>query len=63
MNIRFTLGAVAMIALFSFSFGMMNGIRMDRKYHFEKMERDDVFDQFVDILSDSLDEDGEVWYE
>lgn len=63
MNIRFTLGAVIGIALFSFSFGMMNGIRMDRKYHFDKMAREDAFDQFVDILSDSLDEDGEVWYD
>lgn len=63
MNIRFTLGAVVLIALFSFSFGMVNGIRMDRKYHVDKMAREDAFDQFVDILSDSLDEDGEVWYE
>ena len=63
MNIKFTLGAVVMIALFCYGAGVMNGIHMDRKYHVEKMEKEDVFDQFVDILSDSLDEDGEVWYE
>lgn len=63
MNIKFTLGAVIMIALFCYTAGTMNGIRMDRKYHFDKMAREDAFDQFVDILSDFLDEDGEVWYD
>lgn len=63
MNIRFTLGAVIGIALFSYGVGLVRGTRIEQHRAEEQANREDVFDQFVDILADSLDEDGEVWYD